>query len=155
VNFNLDITGMYSKGNKYYKKIFSYIQKYNLSEYISFSGRVNQHVLESKLTNSDCLILPSTYEGFGMVIAESFIKSIPVIAFDNSAIHYIIKDNFNGILCKNKSISSLSKSIKSLLLNPSLIGHLSKGAHITANDLTSVDEMHLKMANWVTSKLLS
>ena len=60
------------------------------------------------IQNSDCIVLPSYREG---VILESLLLERPVIATNVPGCNRIIKNNFNGILCKAKSSNSLKNAM--------------------------------------------
>lgn len=49
---------------------------------------------------SDIFVLPSDYEGLGLVLLEAMSSKVPIIASNTSAIPEIIKNNKNGLLFK-------------------------------------------------------
>lgn len=63
------------------------------------------------IQNSDCIVLPSYREGLPRVILESLLLERPVIATNVPGCNRIIKNNFNGILCKAKSSNSLKNAM--------------------------------------------
>jgi len=68
---------------------------------------------EKFLAMSDCLILPSYREAFGMVVLEANAMGIPVIGTNIYGLNESIKNGFNGLLCKvGSSASLLSKMNK-------------------------------------------
>ena len=50
------------------------------------------------LNISNVFVLPSKYEGFGIVFLEAMLTNTPVISTNISAIPEIIKNKYNGIL---------------------------------------------------------
>jgi len=85
-----------SKKNDIYKKII----------WIKYSEQI-----EDILKLSDIFVLPSRYEGFGIVFLEAMLLSVPVIATNASAIPEIIKHNHNGILVEPNNIKQLTKAL--------------------------------------------
>ena len=90
----------------------TYKQEYfsNFENVKYFKKTKNQ---EKFLALSDCLILPSYREAFGMVVLEANAMGIPVIGTNIYGLNESIKNGFNGLLCKvGSSASLLSKMNK-------------------------------------------
>ena len=64
------------------------------------------------LNKSHVFVLPSKYEGFGLVLLEAMYAKIPIIACKVSAIPEVIKHNWNGLLIKHGSIKDFNKKLK-------------------------------------------
>lgn len=135
--FKVHIVGSYNSHSKYYKKLIRLVNRYKLSSRVVFHGRLSDEEVDQLKRKSAFFVFPSLYEGFGMVIAESMIYGLPVIAFNNSAMPYTIVDNFNGLIAKNKNASDLSLKIAYLLNDESIRESLSKGALETSSKLNS------------------
>ena len=63
---------------------------------------------------SDIFVLPSDYEGLGLVLLEAMSSKIPIIASNTSAIPEIIKNNKNGLLFKRGDYKKLAQKFKQL-----------------------------------------
>ena len=61
---------------------------------------------------SDVFILPSKYEGLGLVLLESMSAKTPIIASNSSAIPELIKNNYNGFLFKEGDYIDLADKMK-------------------------------------------
>jgi|Wag4MinimDraft_8_1082659.scaffolds.fasta_scaffold00154_4 glycosyltransferase involved in cell wall biosynthesis len=142
-NIKVNIVGEYNSNSDYYNKLLELVDEFNLDKVVIFHGRLSNEKVNILKRKSLFFVFPSLYEGFGMVMAESMLYGLPVIAFNNSAIPYLVEDNYNGLLVKNKDIDDLSKKIKLLLNNSNLRGELSKGALETANSLNSNNDFLL------------
>lgn len=114
--------------NRYYERLLQYIGENQLAGIVEFTGRVSEERKKELLKTAYCLVLPSLHEGFGIVIIEAMSFGLPVIAFNNSAIPYTIKNGENGILVENKNTLELKESIKNVLLDEELYIKLRKGA---------------------------
>jgi glycosyltransferase involved in cell wall biosynthesis len=66
-----------------------------ISEKISWIGKT--HYIEEYLRNSDVFILPSRYEGFGLVLLESMAQDIPILAANCPAVEEVLGENFPGL----------------------------------------------------------
>lgn len=70
----------------------SFVAKHRLGERVKFVGRTNR--VRDELRNSDCFILSSRYEGFGLVLLEAALNRIPIIASDIPTTREILGDKF-------------------------------------------------------------
>ena len=82
-----------SKKLKIYDKIF----------WIKYEEKILQ-----VLRKSNVFVLPSEYEGFGLVLLEAMYAKIPVIASRVSAIPEVIKHNWNGLLIEHGNIEDFA-----------------------------------------------
>lgn len=73
------------------------------------------------MRNSDVLVFPSLFEGFGLVITEAMSQGTPVITTDRTAGPDFITDDQNGWLIEAGSTEAIKSAIENLLLNPGLI----------------------------------
>jgi glycosyltransferase involved in cell wall biosynthesis len=75
---------------------------------VRFLGRIQDPL--SRLHDFDVFVLPSIYEGFGMVLLEAMDCGLPIIGADNTCIPEVIGEA--GILFKTGSSLDLSEKIK-------------------------------------------
>ena len=117
--------------NNYYRNLLDKVAFYKLQKNVIFHGRVSSKALHDLLMTAELFVFPSLLEGYGMVLMEAMSYEIPVIAFNNSAMPYTIKDGFNGFLAKNKDTEDFKRLIKKVICNHDLRSCLSKGALLT------------------------
>ena len=87
-----------------------------------------------------------------MVIMEAMSYGIPVIAFDNTAMPFIIKHDYNGFLVKNKDLPDFKIKIENVLNNVSLREKLSKGASETFANSRRPPEFIKDINNFINNK---
>lgn len=58
-----------------------------ISQYCQGLGYCSDTEVESCYRYSDCVIIPSVYEGFGLALSEAVIRGLPVIATDLDVFH--------------------------------------------------------------------
>ena len=74
--------------------------------------------IKAYLSKTDCVVLPSYREGLPRVLLESSAMSLPAITTNVPGCREVIKDGYNGFLCKARNKNSLLKAIyKFLKLN--------------------------------------
>jgi len=67
---------------------------------------------------ADIFVLPSVFEGLGLVILEAFRAGVPVIATNIEGPKELITNSLNGILVEPKDYQNLSEQILSLYSDP-------------------------------------
>ena len=95
------------------------------------SSLSNKKVLD-KMTNSDVLLFPSLYEGYGLSAIEAMSKGLVVICNKNSG--FIDVCNLKDVLLIQKlSSSEITKNLIRLSEEPKLLNKIGSNALITAN----------------------
>lgn len=72
----------------------------------------------------DVLLIPSLWEGFGLVILEAMSRRVPVIASRVSAIPEVVIDGETGILVPPKDVDALADAMRLLLSDRTLRRHM-------------------------------
>jgi len=68
------------------------------------------------------------HEGFGLVFAEAQSMELPVVSFATGGIPEAVKDGHTGILCPERDVAALARSIITLLQNESVWAAMSRAA---------------------------
>lgn len=129
-NITLNILGnydlkMYSK--KYNKTIEEIIKDLKITEKnLKFLGHVNnpQHYYESASIN----LMPSYWEGFGLIINEAALYEVPSIVFDGSGFEDLIDNDETGYIVEKDNIDEYANKIIELLNNRKKLLDLGKNA---------------------------
>ncbi|MGY6463997.1 glycosyltransferase [Corynebacterium sp. UMB8791] len=88
---------------------------------------------ESIYRNSCLTVLSSQYEGQPLVLTESMVMGVPVVAYDvNYGPRDVIRDGIDGILVPKHDVEGLAKAIISILGSPELRKNLSVRAREVA-----------------------
>jgi len=85
-----------------------------ISAHIHWHGRLSDRDLTSLLTASHVLVVPSTYEGFGIVYLEGMNYGLPAIATTSGAAHEIVSDGLDGFLVSPDDPTALANRIQML-----------------------------------------
>ncbi|MNB91317.1 Glycogen synthase [compost metagenome] len=88
-SFTLDVAGEQVLGDS---------KKRHSTPNINYLGWLPPEELEKKYADYTAVIMPSRWEGFGLVAIESLRAGTPVISSDRGALPSIISDNFNGLI---------------------------------------------------------
>ncbi len=106
------------------KKLEALTQKLNLEKNIKFLGFLeNDGDVYALMKSSKVFVLPSTREGFGIVVTEANACGIPVITIDHkdNAARDLIEEGKNGFVCQLNE-EEIAKRIKRILINNSSRG---------------------------------
>ncbi|MBS0352323.1 MAG: glycosyltransferase family 4 protein [Proteobacteria bacterium] len=80
----------------------------------SLTGWVNAAQLETLYSAADILIVPSRWEGFGLVAIEGMRAKLPVVVSNAGALPEIVDDGVTGVVFPSESSMDLASSIKML-----------------------------------------
>lgn len=63
--------------------------------------------VRSFIQNADCVVLPSYREGAPRTLLEAASSAKPIVATDVPGCHHVVRDQYNGLLCKIKDVDDL------------------------------------------------
>jgi len=119
-NIKLHLVGSLDKDHKYSSSMMNYAKNKNLCKYVTFHGSLDAATLRKFYSIADIFVLASSFEGFGMVLAEAMMNRIPIVATRAGAISELIKDGKNGLLVPLDSPQEMACAIKKLIDSPKL-----------------------------------
>lgn len=89
-----------------------------LSKSLGVNGKVHwlgkTEYINEFLSKIDLFILPSKYEGFGLVLLEAMAAKKPIIAADNSAIPEVLGKTYEGLFSTG-DVNALAQQIKTAI----------------------------------------
>lgn len=111
---------LYIIGDGDYKNELTEIaKKLELDESVRFCGfKANPH---QYIRDSRFMLVTSIWEGFGLIMLESWLHKKPVIAFNVPAMNEIIKKDINGMLVKAFDTDELAGKIIYYFQNPEIV----------------------------------
>lgn len=96
-------------------------QKLRLSESIRFMEPVPSNQISTVLKCAKVLVLPSRYDGWGVVLNEAASMGLALIGTDKvGAAHHLIRPGINGFRVRAGSIRSLKWALQAYIRNPGL-----------------------------------
>ena len=125
---SVDVVGSLSVEPEYVEKIKKIITKNNLSSFIFLHNSLNNEPLKEKLKNAHILIVPSSYEGFGIVYLEGMCFGLPAIGTTAGAASEVIEGGKTGYLIEPNDSESLANIISNLAEYRELLVELSLNA---------------------------
>ena len=95
----------------------SQVTQLRLEHEVRFLGLFDQ--VADLYAVADALVLPSLWEGFGLVILEAWLQECPVAASALPPIKEFVIDGFNGVLFEPGNVTSIKDAVLRLLESPS------------------------------------
>jgi glycosyltransferase involved in cell wall biosynthesis len=81
---------------------------------VRLTGRIDQAEVVREMHQAHVLVLPSVFEGFGLVIAEAMATGMPVIASTHSAGPEIIREGRDGFVLEPNDVEGLAEKLELL-----------------------------------------
>jgi len=123
-NWQFTICGADYYNKNYVKRIHNLASQFNNSKNIIFKGRIPNNELADLMSESDILLAPSNFEGFGITYLEALRAGVIPIASHNGGASEIIENNVNGFLINPENEYELKILLKELIEKPEIISKL-------------------------------
>jgi glycosyltransferase involved in cell wall biosynthesis len=110
-----------------------------LSQNIKFLGYVRQDEKLRILSRTSALVLPSLYEGFGMVLIEAFAMKKPVLVAKERPFDEIVDDEVDGFLIPSHDPQIWAEKIILMLSEPSLCKKMGEKGSAKVQEKFNID----------------
>ena len=124
----VDVVGSLTAEPNYTTQMQNFIAENDLSSFIFLHNSLNNEPLVDKLKRSHVLIVPSSYEGFGIVYLEGMAFGLPAVGTTAGAAGEVIEHGKTGYLISPDDSAALANHISSLASNRELLIELSLNA---------------------------
>ena len=91
----------------------------NLCDAIQFTGALNEEEVPHLLNQATLVLVPSTFESFGLVALEAMQMARPVIASRIGGLQEVVQEGITGLFVPPENPQALFEAIESLLESPS------------------------------------
>ena len=148
--YRFEIAGSFMNGDpldEYCQSLLQFTSELESKDQISFLGRIDENQKRELYERAQIFLFPSLLEGYGWVMVEAMSYSMPVVAFDNSAMPYTVNET-NGELVPNKDVHAMAEALSRLADDTKLYERLSAGAVQTVAGLPDRDEIDRKFEDF-------
>ena len=121
------------------------LQRLGLTERVTLSGEMNTAELSQVYADTDLFVLPTHFEGYGMVVAEALAHGLPVVSTRVGAIADLVGADA-GLLVAPGDADLLREALTRVLSQPELLDTLAAGAAIVRRSLRDWSEACARMA---------
>lgn len=105
------------------------ISRLGLENRIILHGAQSRKRINSMISKSDLLVLPSYSETQGIVLLEANANSVPVVASNLKSIQESVVNGFNGLLCNVNDAADFAYAIMKIICNPQLRIQMGKNGY--------------------------
>lgn len=101
-------------------KMIDLTKNLGLTERVSFIGSVSSNKVQEVISHSSILVLPSRYDGWGVVVNEAILNNVPVVVSDQCGAKELVEQLDVGLVFKNEDSKDLSEKLLKILTNQEL-----------------------------------
>jgi glycosyltransferase involved in cell wall biosynthesis len=135
----VDVVGSLHSEPGYARKMQDFVIDNRLTSRVIFHGSLNREPLVERLKQAHLLVVPSSYEGFGIVYLEGMCFGLPAIGTTVGAAGEIIDHGHTGYLIDLDDSRALAGYLQTLAEDRGLLERLSLNAR----------ERYLRQPTWV------
>jgi glycosyltransferase involved in cell wall biosynthesis len=128
LELRVDVVGGLTAEPKYAEEMQRFVMANSLSSTVTFHGALDNQPLIDLYKQSHVMVVPSSYEGFGIVYLEGMGFGLPAIGTTAGAASEIITHGEDGYLIRPDDASTLANYISELVTNRELLFKLSLNA---------------------------
>ncbi|MGS2742894.1 glycosyltransferase [Halomonas sp. LS-001] len=138
--------GSLERDEDFAAQVAGLIHQHGMETRVLLPGECDQALLDAAYQVADVLVLPSWYEGYGMVVSEALAHGLPVITTTGGALEDTLPEGA-GLAVPPGDIDALSGAIERFLTEPDLREQLTRGAQAARQQLASWQEASQAFAN--------
>jgi len=124
----LEVVGSLDADRDYAISMYSLVERYGLQGQVHFAGPLTNAPLAKKFSQAQVLVVPSSYEGFGIVYLEGMSFGLPAIGTDLGAAPEVITHGSTGYIIPAGSWRHLAEHLRALAKDPALRVSLAQNA---------------------------
>lgn len=126
------------------------IKNYKLEDHVKFLGWIdNKEELNKIYAQTDCFLLTSDSEGWGVAVVDAASHSLPIIMTDVGLAGEVIKNNESGIIIPVRDQKALESAMIKIIKDQNLREILGKNARQAIAGLPNKEEtLNLYLESW-------
>lgn len=121
------------------------LRRHGLAERVSFCGEGDDATVARGYAAADLFVLPTRYEGYGMVVAEALAYGLPVVSTRTGAIAELVGEQA-GLIVPPGDVAALRDALRRVFSEAGLRASLREGAMAVRSRLPQWQESAGKLA---------
>jgi glycosyltransferase involved in cell wall biosynthesis len=126
------------------------VSELHLDQNIEFTGYISHEKKIELLSKCSSLLLPSSFEPFGLVLLEAFAMSKPVLVSDQRAFYEIVDEGVDGFILPTHDASKWAEKIIFLLSNKTICQDMGNKGRLKVESKFNIDNVVNKMESLYT-----
>jgi glycosyltransferase involved in cell wall biosynthesis len=153
-NWRLTCAGSLDRDAPTVARVLEQVRDNGFENRISFIGDLDAAAVAVQYDRADVFVLPTFYEGYGMVVAEALARGLPVVSTATGAILDLVGSDA-GIVVQPGDLPAFSDALSRVIADPGLRARLADGARRVRQRLPTWDASAGAMAQALQSAALS
>ena len=147
-DFFLHVVGGASAEPETWEQAQALIKKHGLSDKVKMYGRVEDEQLQALYELADVFVLPSYWEGYGIVFLEAMSFGLPVVSTTAGAIPEVVTHEKNGLLVRAGDVQALSQALHRLIVQPDTRAKFAEHAAQAVRQAADWKQTEQKFIRW-------
>jgi glycosyltransferase involved in cell wall biosynthesis len=126
--FHVDVVGSLDSDPRYAQQMQSFAHANGITPQVTFHGSLDKEPLIETFKHAHTLVVPSSYEGFGIVYLEGMGFGLPAIGTTTGAAGEVIEHDKTGFLIQPGDSRSLAERLRFLMEDRAALTRLSLNA---------------------------
>ena len=149
-NWRLTCAGSLDRDAPTVARVLEQVRDNGFENRISFVGDLDAAAVAVQYDRADVFVLPTFYEGYGMVVAEALARGLPVVSTATGAILDLVGGDA-GIVVQPGDLPAFSDALSRVIADPGLRARLADGARRVRQRLPTWDASAGAMAQALQS----
>ncbi|MGI9424689.1 MAG: glycosyltransferase family 4 protein [Hyphomicrobiaceae bacterium] len=148
--WHLTIAGSTSRDMTCATELREAIMRSGLRSRITLTGEVSDHVLHDLYDRSDIFVMPSLFEGYGMVLCEALARGLPIVCTTGGAMPETVPDRAALMVAPGKA-DEMGNALARLIQDDLLRRRLADASWQAGQALPTWDDCARTVAGVITS----
>ncbi|HEY6238005.1 MAG TPA: glycosyltransferase family 4 protein [Thermoplasmata archaeon] len=122
----------HSKADDWRRHLLELVKSLGIEAQTRFVGFLSEEELRAAYERAEVVVLPSSREGFGLVVPEAWMFSTPVIVSDGAGVSELIVNGQNGMTFPSGDPDALVDRLSRMMADPSMRSEMGRRGKETA-----------------------
>jgi glycosyltransferase involved in cell wall biosynthesis len=115
----------------------SALTRAGIADRVSFAGVVPAARVRERIGAADLLVLPSRFDGWGLVVNEALSVGVPVVASDHCGAAELVRHGVNGYVFRSRDVGDLRAQLADFAADTSKRGPMRAAARATGGRISA------------------
>jgi glycosyltransferase involved in cell wall biosynthesis len=144
-NWHLTCAGSLDRDAETVSRVRALVRDNGFEKQVSFVGDLDAAAVAVQYDCADVFVLPTLYEGYGMVVAEALARGLPIVSTSTGAIRDLVGTEA-GIVVPPGDLPAFTDALSRVLSDAELRTRLAAGARAARQRLPTWDQSAASMA---------